>query len=246
MGEAISWVEERKMAVGIILLGMLLMVFFLVFHNYFKVNIVYVSGNTAYTREEIIDMVMSGYLGNNSLYLKNKYRNQELINIPFVQSMDVVIESHDTVRIMVYEKPLAGYIDYFGCYMYFDKDGVVVESATFRKTGIPEVAGLDFKYIALYEPLFIGNEAIFQQISRTTQTLAANQLSADKIYFDSQYNMTLYYNQAKVKMGTSENLELKVKHLKAILPEIIELKGSLNLSNLTQYTKSVTFQQSEG
>lgn len=239
----VNWVEEKKLVVGGVLLGGMLLLAVLIFHIYFTVQTVHVTGNTYYTRDEIINMVMSGFLGSNSLYLNHKYENTEITNIPFIQSMDVEIMSHDTVKIIVYEKSLAGYIDYLGHYMYFDRDGMVVESSTYRTNYIPEVAGLTFESIALYQPLLISDETVFQQILNTTQILAKYEIPTDKVFFDSQYNMTLYFNQVKVKIGTSDNLEYKVMQLKAILPEIIEYKGNLNLTNLTEVTKSITFQK---
>ena len=42
--------------------------------RYDKVTTVYVEGNIHYNKEEIMDMVMTGTLGNNSLYLALKYK----------------------------------------------------------------------------------------------------------------------------------------------------------------------------
>lgn len=239
----VSWVEEKKLVVGGVFLWCMLLIVILIFCSHFNVQTIHVTGNTYYTRDEIINMVMSGVLGNNSIYLNYKYKNTQIIDVPFIQSMDVEIMSHDTVKIIVYEKSLAGYIDYLGHYMYFDRDGMVVESSTYRTGYIPEVAGLTFESIALYQPLLVSNDAVFQQILNTTQVLAKYEIPTDKVFFDSQYNMTLYFNQVKVKIGTSDNLEYKVMQLKAILPEIIEYKGNLNLINLTEDTKSITFQK---
>ena len=106
--------------------------------NYTVTNI-YVNGNTHYTNEEIIDMVMKGRFGNNSLYLSLKYRDKSIEDIPFVQKMDVDIISPDTIRINVYEKAIAGYISYLNRYMYFDRDGIVVESSSEPSDTVPLV-----------------------------------------------------------------------------------------------------------
>ena len=50
-------------------------------------------------------------------------------NIPFVDVMDVVVVSPDTIKIVVYEKALAGYIEFMDSYMYFDRDGYMVETS---------------------------------------------------------------------------------------------------------------------
>lgn len=46
--------------------------------------------------------------------------------------MNVSILAPDTIKITVYEKALAGYVKYLDTYMYFDKDGYVVESSGIR------------------------------------------------------------------------------------------------------------------
>ena len=77
-----------------------------IIHNY-KVTTVYVEGNVHYTNEEIMEMVMGGRSGDNSLFLSLKYRDKGIDDIPFIQTMDVSIEASDTIRIIVYEKALA-------------------------------------------------------------------------------------------------------------------------------------------
>ena len=130
--------------VSILLVFILLAAVLLYIEGNYKIKNVYVDGNVHYTDEEIMNIVMEGTLGDNSLFLSMKYKNKGIDNIPFVQTMDVDILSPDTIRITVYEKSLAGYVEYLGNYMYFDKDGTIVESSTNKTAGIPQVTGLSF------------------------------------------------------------------------------------------------------
>ena len=95
--------------VGILLLSLLLGGYYYIVKNY-TITTVYVEGNIHYTNEEIMEMVMGGRYGNNSLFLSMKYSDKGIDNVPFIQTMDVSIEARDTVRITVYEKALAGYV----------------------------------------------------------------------------------------------------------------------------------------
>ena len=115
--------------------------------NNYKVTTVYVDGSIHYTNEEIMEMVMGGRFGNNSLFLSLKYRDKGIEGVPFVETMDVDIEAKDTIRITVYEKALAGYVRYLGRYVYFDKDGIVVETSMEETAGIPQVTGLSFDHV---------------------------------------------------------------------------------------------------
>lgn len=207
----------------------------------YKVTTVYVDGNVHYTNEEVMEMVMGGRYGNNSLYLAAKYKDKGIEGVPFVEKMDVNILSPDTIRISVYEKALAGYVEYLGRYMYFDRDGIVVESSEERTSGIPQVTGLKFDYVVLNDYLPVENDEIFKRILDITQLLNKYELMADKIFFDSTYELTLFFDGIRVTLGSDSNIDQKIIHLKNILPNLEGKKGTLRMENYTEDTKNITF-----
>lgn len=210
--------------------------------RYYRVTTVYVEGNIHYSNEEIMDMVMTGTLGDNSLYLALKYKDKGVDNIPFVQKMDVDILSPDTIRITIYEKAMAGYIEYLGKYMYFDKDGIIVEASEQKTAGIPQVTGLSFGYVVMHEKLPVDNPEIFEDILDITQLLNKYGVQADKIRFDRAMHKTLYFGEARVSLGSNENIGEKIMKLKGILPELVGKKGMLRMDNYSEEVKNVTFE----
>lgn len=211
--------------------------------TYYAVKNIQVDGNKHYSAEEIKAMVMTGYLGDNSLYLSMKYKNKGIEGVPFVETMDVVVQSNDTIRITVYEKALAGYVQYLGRYMYFDNEGVVVESSKVTTKGIPQVTGLDFDHIVLHEKLPVENDQIFQNILTITKLLNKYNILCDKIQFDSSYNVILGYDAVKVKIGAMEDLDEKLMQLPQILPSLAGESGTLDLQSYTADRKSITFER---
>lgn len=201
-----------------------------------------VEGNVHYTREEIIDMVLTDRLSYNSLYLSFKYRNREIKNIPFIETMSVRVVSQDKITITVYEKSVAGYVEYMGRYMYFDRNGVVVESSETRTQGIPQVTGISFDYVVLYEPLPVENNEIFQEILSVTQMLSKYEIVTDKIYFNNAFEITLYFGQVRARLG-KENLEEKIMRLQYILPELEGESGIVRLENYTDESQNITFER---
>ncbi|MDE7270249.1 MAG: FtsQ-type POTRA domain-containing protein, partial [Acetatifactor sp.] len=167
------------------------------------VRTVYVEGNIHYTEEEIKALVMDGVFGDNSLYLSMKYKNRGITDVPFVDAMDVNILAPDTIKITVYEKALAGYVKYMGAYVYFDKDGYVVESSAIRTAGIPQVTGLSFDHIVLGQPLPVQgeHEEVFGTILDLTKLLNKYEIMADRIYFHPDKQITLYFGNVKVALG---------------------------------------------
>lgn len=213
-----------------------------IIRNYTVVT-VYVEGNIHYTNEEIIDMVMEGHYGSNSLLLSLKYKDKSIVGIPFVEKIDVSVVDPHTIRIEVYEKALAGYVEYLERYMYFDKDGIVVESSQQKTAGIPQVTGLDFDHVVLYEPLPVEDNSIFRAILNITQLVNKYNLSADKIYFGSDDSVTLYFGDVRVALGEWDNFDEKIMQLQEMIPRLEGKKGVLRMENYTEDTKNIPFEQ---
>ncbi len=211
-------------------------------HNYTITN-VYVDGNVHYTDEEIMNMVMTDKLDRNSMYLSLKYRDKEITGVPFIEKMDVEILSPDTIRINVYEKAIAGYVKYLDRYIFFDRDGIVVETSEQPSDDVPLVLGLSFDYIVLHEKLPVENENVFKEVLDITQLLNKYDLKADKIFFDSDFHLYIYFDEVEVSLGTNDNIDEKVIQLQYILPELQGKSGILEMSEYDSNTQNITFEQ---
>ncbi len=212
----------------------------------YTVGTVYVEGNVHYTEDEIKEIVMAGPLGHNSLYLSLKYKNKGVEGIPFVDVMDVTILSPDTIRISVYEKALTGYVKYLDSCMYFDKDGYVVESSAEVSPGVPQITGLSFDHIVLGEQLPVEDPAVFQSILNMTKLLDKYELSSDKIYFQSNGNITLFFGNVKASLGSGgSDLEDKLMILPKLLPSLEGCSGTLQMENYSENGGRYIFQPDE-
>ena len=231
------------LVVFLVIAGLILGAGFFVQKRY-QVKNVQVEGNIHYTKEEIVRMVLKEKLDYNSLYLSFRYKNREIRDIPFIQTMSVQVLSPDTIKVMVYEKSVAGYVEYMGRFLYFDRDGVVVESSETRTASVPQVTGVTFDHVVLYEPLPVGDISIFQQILSITQILSKYDILADKIFFSEKNEITLYFEGVRVKIG-NQNLEEKIMRLQYILPELKGLNGVLQMENYDDESENITFQQDE-
>lgn len=256
MNKQVAWKEEKEKTVyrnrhlglkigvasfAVLFLVILGVIYYIV--TTYTVNTVYVEGNIHYTDEEIAERIMTGRFGHNSIYLNFRYRNQEVEDIPFVSAIEVEILSPDTVSIRVYEKSFAGYVSYLGRYMYFDRDGTIVESSEMMTAGVPEVTGLKFDHVVMYEKLPVENEQIFVRILDITQSLAKYELNADRLFFDREYKVTLYFGDVRVQIGDNSSIDEKFSRLKSILPELEGKKGVVQMENFTGDSKIIPFQE---
>ena len=199
-------------------------------YNY-SITQVTVSGNSHYTDEEIKDMVFTGPYSYNSIVLSLMYRNKSIEDIPFIEKMDVDILDSNSVRINVFEKAVAGYVEYLGHYMYFDKDGIVVESSNRIMEGIPFVTGLSYDHIVLHKPLPVKKSSVFLTILNITQLLGKYDIETDRIAFDSDGDITLYFGSARVSLGTDDFIDEKINEMHLLLPQLKGYSGTLHMEN---------------
>lgn len=218
---------------------------FTFFVENYRIKNVSVDGNVHHTDEEIKQEVMAGRFGDNSLYLSHKYKNKEITDIPFVQAINVTVEDKESIRITVYEKAVAGYVEYLGRYVYFDKDGIVVEISDAKTPGIPQVVGLDFDYVVSNEKLPVEDEDLFKRVLNITKVMTKYEVEAQKVFFGEFGEITLYIDDITIKLGKEENLDVKVMNLPAILSSLEGKKGTLRMENYDESTKRVSFENEE-
>lgn len=245
----VSFGPEKWKIVTALCITFAVLIFAIAYYLYdsYTVTEVSVTGNRHYTSEQIQEMVMTGALGHNSLYLSLKYRDKPVKDVPFVETMDVDILSPTSISISVYEKTIAGCVEYLDRYIYFDKDGIVVESSTIRQSDVPLVTGLEFDHVVLYDRLPVAKEEIFKDILNMTQLLAKYSIGTDQIYFDSEEELSLYFKNARVLLGSMENIDEKMLKLQGIIPQLDGLDGTLFMNNYTSDADDdcITFQRND-
>jgi len=222
---------------------MLLLILAVMLMNYYRVESVEVKGNSRYTDAQIEDLVMKGRLGHNSIYLYLKYNKRPVTDIPFIEKMDVNILSPSAVEINVYEKAIAGYVKYLGGYMYFDRDGIIVESSAAPLSDVPCVTGLEFNECVKYEPLPVRDKSVFSDILSLTQLFEKYGFAADKICFLQNGEISLYFGEARCLLGSMDNIDEKMMELKEIVPKLAGLKGVLHLEEYKGDDTFITFEK---
>lgn len=193
-----------------------------------------VTGNERYTQQQIIDLVFPNRQDRNTAYCYYKSHFKPKEQIPFVQDYKIVFNGLTNIEIIIYEKSVVGYVSYMSSYMYFDKDGIIVESANTRLDGIPWITGLRFGQIVLYQPLPVEYPDIFGEIMNLTQILSIYVIRVDEIKYNSYGEATLYLDELEVVMGSNSELNGKVGELRDILPELEGRTGTLYLDTYSE------------
>lgn len=225
------------------ILAVILALGLLVAVTVFQIRDIEVTGNSHYSEQEIIDKVITDKYSTNSLYLYFKYQYLDTEEIPFVDKIEVSLASPGKVKLRVYEKSIVGYVTYMGANLYFDKDGIVVESSSEVTEGIPCISGLKFDALALYQKLNVKDDSIFERILDITQLVKKYELTPDRIEFGTNLQLTLYFEQMRVALGNSGSLDEKVGRLHELYPDLEGRSGVLRMENYTEDSKFISFEQ---
>lgn len=235
--------KRKRVIIGILLaiLAIFLMILFTCFH----IDEIQVTGNKHYTKEQIKDYVKSeGYIDNTVLLmLKNKVK--PIKNIPFIAKIDIEYVNLHKITVTVYEKSLAGCVEYMNEYVYFDQDGYVLEISQTKLDDAPCITGMSFGSMELHEKLPIEDKERFKLILKLTQLIAKYDLSIDSIKFTSENEIVLGYQSIRVELGDGSKLEEQLIDLNRILEGLEGQAGTLDMKDFDTATGKASFKKSE-
>ena len=67
-------------------------------------------------------------------YLRDRLNPHK--QIPFVEDYKIVFHGPFHAEVIIYDKSIVGYVSYMSSYMYFDREGIVVESSGRKLEGV--------------------------------------------------------------------------------------------------------------
>ncbi|MDO5134420.1 MAG: cell division protein FtsQ/DivIB [Eubacteriales bacterium] len=214
----------------------------LFFTAFFRVTSVEVIGNTHYTEEEIRKLVLQSPLMKNSALASLLYKKGTVEDVPFVEGYGITMINRSTICIGVKEKKAVGCIPYLDSYIYFDRNGKFIESSRTRDERIPFFDGIQVTKVILNEKLPIKGNTVLNTAVALSTIFQKNKMVPQHIQFDSSYQISLVYGNITVMLGTDKLLEDKMTRAIAILPKLAGRKGILHLENVTDHSKTITFE----
>ncbi len=213
----------------------------LIFGYAFRLQEVTVIGVTRYTEEEIKEQLIKSKLDSNALLLYLKYHYFTDFQLPYIEKIDLELKGSHAVSVRVYEKMMTGCVEFMGEYLYFDKDGIVVESASERLPDIPLIKGLQFNKIILREKLEVQKDELFETILNLTQLIDKFGLEVKTIRFNSNYEVTVDCGEITALLGKRAAYDEVLSELRSILQGSEgELNSLLDKSEGTKYELDMT------
>lgn len=152
-------------------------------------------------------------------------------DIPFVEKIDVELVDRNSVIVYVYDKAVIGCVEHMGSYVYFDREGMAVDSADSIRTGIPLITGLTFNKIAMGEQLDLSDGEAFGTILDILMLLEKNELVASDIDFGLRRDITIHIGDDEFLLGISDNYDMKINNIPGALGAVSEGSFVFDLRN---------------
>ena len=235
-----KWLSVKQM---LVILGVLTLLAAGIWgYNSFRLKEITVEGLSRYTKDEFINKLESDVLfGLTPVYCLQDSLTQK--NIPFVEKYEIEYIDRHTARIVVHEKRVIGCVIVMGRYMFFDKDGIVVESADSLLEGVPVITGLEFDENVLYKKLNVQKQSLFDTILEITRLAEQKNIITKEISFDSNYAVTLYLDDITVLLGKRTSYDEQINALSGILESLQGRTGVIDMQNYSKENGEVILKE---
>ncbi len=215
----------------------------------FRLRVVVVNGSLHTKPQDVTAILLERPGAENTILIKLLNTNRKLEREGFIDSLNAVIQGRDKLRVIVKERQFVGCIEYGGMYWYFDSAGYAKARAAARTAGepIPPVEGLTLRgEPQIMEALPALNTKAFSMLAMLRGAVDADPaLLPDRVSFDGSA-MTLYYGEITVLMGNGEKMELRLKQLRQLMPELSSgYRGTLHMENYDGSQKGILFDKLE-
>lgn len=199
----------------------LLLVLFLIIG--FKIEHVQVEGTEIYSSQEIEQSVFTRKFSDNELVFAVYQKIYGMNKLPFVEDIEVSYDNRNTVTLHVYDKTISGCIKYMGQYVYFDKDGIVLQSLKERKEGVPIVTGIKFGDFTVGQPFTVEDDSLFTSIMNLSRLITHYNIEVKKIHVKAS-DIIIYSGDIKILLRKKSMYDDELSVLSSIL-ETAKEKG---------------------
>lgn len=204
---------------------------------FFKIGQIQLTGDTRYTRQQVAEATGLELGGNLILFDKNTVLRRLRESCPYLDSIQVRRRLPDTVEVIVTECVPAAAIRWEGGWWLIDREGKLLE----RQTSAPQNSLTEITGLTLVEPKAGAFAEIFEEDAKKPMILLLNTAEDDGILQDigamdffQQYDIRFTYTERfTVKLGSTEELEKKLRFLHVIVEEKLgqNVTGEIDLSD---------------
>lgn len=200
---------------------------------FFRVKKVSIEGNTYYSQQQMAEMFQTNIFEKNilSFWLLDKLSLTP--SLDFVREYEVSYPNVNEIHIKLYEKTIVAGIAYSNQYIYFDKDGMVLQSADKAVEGIPLFEPDSMTTFTLYKKIQMENEDLLGQIINLANLFQHYRIKWDRVQFGENSEVYLYSGDIRVDLGKKDNYDEQISALASILEQMQKegKKGTIDMSS---------------
>jgi len=126
-------------------------------------------------------------------------------------------------------------------YVYFDKDGIILDVSSDIIQGVPCIKGLKFDSWEIGKKLPIDDTGKFQSILSITQLIDKYELDIDGIKFTAENEIILLHDKITIELGNGEYLEIQMMNLGSILAQLEGKEGTLYMKDFNSENATASF-----
>ena len=194
-----------------------------------------VSGTKYSQKSEILEWFEEDKLTINSVYSFWKIRSGSYEMPVYLDDIDFAFHTPWKIELKVTEKQIMAGMYLQGSYVYFDKDGLVMNISSEAMESVELIEGIQVQSeeeIQLFQTLKIQDQDVFQIIMKFIEAMKKQDLSPDKIVWEEE-SMNLQFGEICVQLGKN-NFDEKLTQLPAILTKE-ELQGQAGILHMEKY-----------
>ena len=209
-----------------------------------SIEAIEIEGTTTYTDDEVIHALQEeDYVPNTLLMvLENRIFGQTYL--PFVEKVTMSCKNPHVLKLHIKEGLRAGVFEYMGKYVYFNDEGMAMESRNHLFDEVPVVTGLNYDKLVLGEKIPVKDD-YFRTIVMITKKIASYKLDISEIHFDDKDQITLTCGDYQIFLGTSTDIEDKMSKISSVLESVSKQhkKGTIDLSLYDSEREIITFRE---
>ncbi len=209
---------------------------------FFPIENITASGSAVYNSEQIIES--SGIQKGDNLFVVSEsvVLSKLKTKLPYIESVKLKRKLMGDIKIFVKDADEYAVILNNGNYYTVSKSGWVLEKSEEPAENIFEILGADTE-------CKVGAEIIYKNaeqkelINRITESLKVEKININFVDISDSLNLQVgVENRFTVLIGSSNNIEEKIKHLRGMIEKISpEKQGKINLSMWTVDNTTATF-----
>ncbi len=210
----------------------ILVIAVLVCYYLFHIDTIHVEGSQMYTESDVINSVFTRKFSDNELMFRFYNKIFGINKLPFIEQIDVTYDNRNTVTLTVYDKTISGCVKYLGQYVYFDKDGIVLQSLPEYKEGVPIVTGIKFGDFVIGEKFAVKDSSVFDAVMNVSLLINHYGIHIERIHVNDG-SITLYAGKVIVDLGKRKMYDDQMAALSDVLDktEKKNLSGTINMKN---------------